>query len=64
MGMQEALQLFPGPHPAYGGVVVGEAYRVDQDKTAEGRFNPDAPSTWGKGGSAPIGAKIGPGLDI
>ena len=49
---KEALQLFSGPHPAYGGVVVGEAYRVDQDKGAGGRFDPDLESTWGKGGSA------------
>ena len=32
MSMEEARTLFPGPHPAYGGVVVGEAYRVDRDK--------------------------------
>ena len=54
MGIQEALQLFPGPHPAYGGVVVGEAYRVDQDKAAVGRFDPASPATWGKGGTAPL----------
>ena len=54
MGIREALQLFPGPHPAYGGVVVGEAYRVDQDKAAGSRFDPAAPSTWGKGGTAPL----------
>src|SRR3954454_16999429 len=26
MSIDEARRLFPGPHPAYGGVVVGEAY--------------------------------------
>ena len=54
IGMQEAQQLFPGPHPAYGGVVVGEAYRVDQDKAASGRFDPDLQATWGKGGTMPL----------
>ncbi len=34
MTLADARKLFPGPHPAYGGVVVGEAYRVDQDKVA------------------------------
>ena len=54
MGMQEAQQLFSGPHPAYGGVVVGEAYRVDQDKAASGRFDPNVQATWGKGGTMPL----------
>ena len=54
MGMKEAVQLFPGPHPAYGGVVVGEAYRVDQDKAAGGHFDPDVQATWGKGGTMPL----------
>lgn len=54
MSMDEARQLFPGPHPAYGGVVVGEAYRVDRDSAACTRFDPDDRSTWGKGGSAPL----------
>ena len=54
MDMQEAQRLFPGPHPAYGGVVVGEAYRVDQDKAAGARFDPDQQSTWGKGGLSPL----------
>ncbi len=54
MGMEEARRLFPGPHPAYGGVAVGEAYRVDQDATAGERFDPDNRKTWGKGGTAPL----------
>jgi type IV secretion system protein VirD4 len=54
MDMKEARALFPGPHPAYGGVVVGEAYRVDLDKVAALRFNPDNPATWGQGGKAPL----------
>jgi type IV secretion system protein VirD4 len=54
MSMAEARRLFPGPHPAYGGVVVGEAYRVDQDKVAGVRFDPDDRTTWGRGGTAPL----------
>jgi type IV secretion system protein VirD4 len=54
MTLSDAGKLFPGPHPAYGGVVVGEAYRVDQDKVANVRFNPDDPATWGQGGKAPL----------
>jgi type IV secretion system protein VirD4 len=52
MNMRDAVQLFPGPHPVYGGVVVGEAYRVDLDKVAGVRFDPREKSTWGQGGTA------------
>ena len=54
MSIKEAVSLFPGPHPAYGGVVVGEAYRVDLDKVAGVRFDPGDRSTWGRGGAAPL----------
>jgi type IV secretion system protein VirD4 len=54
MSMGRALQTFPGPDPLYGGVVVGEAYRVDQDKVARLPFNPAAPKTWGEGGKAKL----------
>ena len=62
LSIAEARKLFPGPHPAYGGVVVGEAYRVDQDGciplTADGaapaRFDPYDPASWGRGGKAPL----------
>ena len=54
MSIREARKLFPGPHPAYGGVVIGEAYRVDQDSVAELRFDPAEPQTWGRGGRAPL----------
>ena len=54
MDIKEARALFPGPHPTYGGVVVGEAYRVDCDKVAAVRFDPDNPATWGQGGNAPL----------
>lgn len=47
---------FPGPDPRYGGLVVGEAYRVDEDPTIREpngtirAFDPQDPSTWGRGG--------------
>ena len=53
--MPRALKLFPGPDPAYGGLVVGEAYRVDQDRAAKrGLFDPADRRTWGMGGRAPL----------
>jgi type IV secretion system protein VirD4 len=52
--MADAMQLFPGPHPGHGGVVVGEAYRVDQDAVAKVRFLPGDKRTWGRGGTAPL----------
>src|SRR3954451_5631505 len=54
LSMDEARRLFPGPNPVYGGVVVGEAYRVDRDKVAALRFDPDDPATWGQGGKMPL----------
>lgn len=54
LGMKEARALFPGPDPAFGGIVVGEAYRVDQDRVAKSAFDPANPRTWGKGGTAPL----------
>ena len=50
-----ARALFPRPHPEYGGLVVGEAYRVDEDPVARRcRFKPADPRTWGQGGKAPL----------
>lgn len=54
MSMDQARDRFSGPNPIYGGVVVGEAYRVDEDKVAKKRFKPQDSSTWGKGGKAPL----------
>ncbi|MBN8900107.1 MAG: type IV secretory system conjugative DNA transfer family protein, partial [Rhodospirillales bacterium] len=57
LSMREAQKLFPGPDPAYGGIVVGEAYRVDQDRGARGArsaFDPADRATWGRGGTAPL----------
>lgn len=52
MSMSAAQRRFPGPAPGYGGVVVGEAYRVDQ--SASGPFQPHDSRTWNKGGKAPL----------
>jgi hypothetical protein len=40
--------------PPFGGLVVGEAYRVDEDKVAAVAFDPANRATWGKGGKAPL----------
>jgi type IV secretion system protein VirD4 len=48
-------KLFPGPHPKWGGIAVGEAYRVDQDSSVAGiPFEPEDSTTWGRGGKAPL----------
>jgi len=55
LSMKALRELFPGPDPAYGGIVMGEAYRVDLDPVARScRFNPDDSSTWGQGGKTPL----------
>ena len=55
MPMKEAAALFDASHEPLGGVVVGEAYRVDQDSGATRKaFDPRDRSTWGKGGKAPL----------
>jgi type IV secretion system protein VirD4 len=50
----KAREIFPGPSPEFGGVVVGEAYRVDQDSVAHVRFDPRDKTSWGRGGKAPL----------
>jgi type IV secretion system protein VirD4 len=54
LSIAKAQQIFPGPSPEFGGVVVGEAYRVDQDKVARITFDPRNKATWGKGGKVPL----------
>ena len=54
MALNDLRRMFPGPDPVYGGVVVGEAYRVDQDSVASMRFDPKDRRTWGRGGTAPL----------
>jgi type IV secretion system protein VirD4 len=50
MALKDARRLFPEA----GGVVVGEAYRVDKDTVAERGFRADDRETWGVGGKAPL----------
>jgi len=53
LSMRDAQRLFPGPDPAYGGIVVGEAYRADEDRSAgKCGFDPQDKRTWGRGGTA------------
>ena len=55
MPIREAAALFDAAREPLGGVVVGEAYRVDQDSGAIRKaFDPRDRSTWGKGGKAPL----------
>ena len=54
LSKRDASRLFPGPDETYGGIVVGEAYRVDQDRIARRAFEPDDRSSWGQGGNAPL----------
>jgi type IV secretion system protein VirD4 len=54
LSIARAREVFPAPSPEFGGVVVGEAYRVDQDTVAVVAFDPAKKATWGKGGKAPL----------
>ena len=54
MTLAEARALWPGRDPAFGGVVVGEAYAVHEDPVADLRFRPRDRATWGLGGQAPL----------
>lgn len=50
MALNEARRLFPDA----GGIVIGEAYRVDKDTAAERGFRADDAQTWGAGGRSPL----------
>lgn len=50
MDMAEAQAMFP----EHGEVVVGEAYRVDEDAVRATPLDPKRNQTWGRGGQAPI----------
>ena len=60
MDIREAQNLFGGSAKTtatpLGGVVIGEAYRVDQDAPARRgqKFDPNDKRSWGKGGKAPL----------
>ena len=48
--MGAAARLFPDD----GEIVVGERYRVDKELVHALPFDPNDPTTWGKGGTAPL----------
>jgi type IV secretion system protein VirD4 len=50
MDMKKAAQLFPET----GGIIIGERYRVDLERTANTDFDPRDNRTWGTGGKAPL----------
>jgi type IV secretion system protein VirD4 len=54
MPMHDLRRLFPGPDPVHGGIVVGEASRVDRDAVAFMQFDPRDKRTWGQGGKASL----------
>ena len=54
MSMQQAKERFAGVNKEFGGIVVGEAYRVDEDKAVFTRFDPENANTWGRGGKSPL----------
>jgi type IV secretion system protein VirD4 len=54
MTLAEARDLWPGPGPKFGGIVVGEAYAPGDDPVAGRRFKPQDPKSWGRGGKAPL----------
>ena len=54
MDMSEARALFDPAKARQGGVVIGEAYRVDLDAVARTSFEPRSRATWGQGGLEPL----------
>jgi type IV secretion system protein VirD4 len=50
MSLRDARRLFPKA----GGIIVGEAYRVDKDAVANRGFRADDRETWGVGGRSPL----------
>ena len=54
MAIVEARSLFDGGRASMGGVVIGEAYRVDQDASVHRQFDPRNSTSWGQGGQAPL----------
>lgn len=52
--MRDARRLLRPMVTGEPGLVIGEAYRVDQDRTAKVAFKPRDQRTWGQGGKAPL----------
>jgi type IV secretion system protein VirD4 len=53
-GPQRVGRRTGGPDPSYGGIVVGEAYRVDQARVARWAFDPADRRSWGQRGTLPL----------
>lgn len=54
MPMADAVKLLRPAPTGEPSLVIGEAYRVDQDRVAGVPFNPRDPTTWGQGGRAAL----------
>ena len=54
LSIAKAREVFPGPSAGFGCIVVGEAYRVDEDRVAAVAFDPANKASWGKGGKAAL----------
>lgn len=53
--MERVQKVLPAePDRKIGGVVLGEAVRMDTTSVADVRFDPEDPETWGPGGAAPL----------
>lgn len=52
--IKEAKDVFSGPSKRWGGLVMGEAYRVDEDTVANQSFDLNDASTWGRGGKSEL----------
>jgi type IV secretion system protein VirD4 len=50
----DMLRRYPGPAPGHGGVVIGEARRIDLEPIKDVPFNSRDRTTWGMGGKAPL----------
>ena len=54
LSMRDALRLLQPAPTGEPSLVIGEAYRVDQEPTAKVAFDPRNRRTWGGGGKAPL----------
>lgn len=54
LSMSKARRILRGRKTDWGGLVIGEAARVDQQKIADVEFDPTDRRTWGRGGKAPL----------
>jgi type IV secretion system protein VirD4 len=53
--IEDTKRRFSGPQFPHGGLAVGEAYRVDHDRSISGiEFDPSDKGTWGFGGKAEL----------